>query len=239
MVVSGMAMVLSSLMNKEEHKARVAMPYQKRLPTWATVPSKASSESWVTALSQSKSTANDKKARFSQSRFHPQNVRGCRRSAREIVAPFSFATASTLSFAICDTCTSTAPAILFLNGLVILPHVLGKGPCLPPVLLLPFFRPFFNSFPVLCQLEHDEVPVQVPTLRATPCPSARPFHRKRCHPSQTWPYQKMVTGRKIVWHMFSGLSAPVSRTKKGVEEAARDMMQNQRHVRAVPQSEKA
>ena len=51
--------------------------------------------------------------------------------------------------------------------------------------------------------------------------------------------KRMVTGRKIVWHMFSCLSAPVSRSKKGFEEAAREMMQNQWHVCAVLQSEKA
>ena len=49
----------------------------------------------------------------------------------------------------------------------------------------------------------------------------------------------MVTGRKIVWHMFSSLSAPVSFSKKGFREAARDMMQKQWHVCAVPQTEKA
>ena len=200
MVVSGMVMVLSSLVNQEEHKATVAMPYQNRLPPRATVPSKALSESWVLTLSQSKSTGNDKKARFSPSRFHPQRVRGCRRSAREMVAPFSLETASTLSFAMCDTCTSTAPAILFLmcgtrtrTGSSSSLTYLGKAFVFRLSSFLPFFRPFFNSFPVLCQLEHDEVPVQVTTLRATPCPSARPSHRKRCHPSQTWPYQKKKT----------------------------------------------
>ena len=157
------------------------------------MPSKASSESWVPASSQSKSTANDKKVRFSPSRFHPQRVRGCRRSAREMVAPFSLATAG-FNAILRDVrhvhIDSSSDFILDVrhedkNGLLMLPHVLGNGHCLPPVLLFPFFGLFFNSFPVLCQLEHDEVPVQAPTLRATPCPSARPSHRKRCHPSQT------------------------------------------------------
>ena len=44
---------------------------------------------------------------------------------------------------------------------------------------------------------------------------------------------------KIGWHMFSSLSAPVSRSNKKFEEAARDMMKNLWHVCAVPQSEKA
>ena len=176
------------------------MPYQERLPPRAMVPSKALSESRVPALSQSKSTANDKKVRFSPSRFHPQRVRGCRRSARGIVAPFSLATPSTLSFAMCDTCTSTAPAILFL--MCGTRTRTGSSSSLTNLRKAPVFR-LSSSFlcfdissillPVLCQLEHDEVPVQLPALRATPGPAARPSHRKRCHPSQTWLYRKKKT----------------------------------------------
>ena len=284
--VSGMAMVLSSLMNKEEHKARVAMvPNPNRLPPLAIQgrrhpaplcapkctagacpwsPHGSTSRRAVQGrrhpapLCAPKCTADAHVHDSLEDRLHVLHgtstlsfpVRSKRSSWRKVQDFLTDLPRDRFNAILCDArhmhMDSSSDCILDVrhedkNGLVILPRVLEKGPCLPPV-LLPFFRPFFHSFPVLCQLEHEKVRVQLPTLRATPCPES-PNNKLLIltSPGANVAYAKkrMVTRRKIVWHMFSSLSAPVSRSNKKFEEAARDMMQNLWHVCAVPQSEKA